>query len=173
MNNFIPDIYAKNIFTINYKKLKENGIKCLLFDLDNTMAPMSVKEPSKELKELFRYLDDLNFKLIIVSNSGQKRVAPFKEQLNVDSAFCSFKPFSHKYKKIISLYKFKECEVGAIGDQLLTDIYGANNMGFTSILVDRLGEDPFFGTKFNRFIEKFIFKNLNKRGIYEAGKYYD
>ena len=67
MNNFIPDIYQRNIFTINYQKLKERGIKCLLFDLDNTLAPMMAKEPSKELKELFMHLDELNFKVVIIS----------------------------------------------------------------------------------------------------------
>lgn len=173
MNNFIPDIYAKNIFTIDYKKIKDRGIKCILFDLDNTMAPMGSKEPSKELKELFRYLDDLNFKVIIVSNSGQKRVTPFKEKLNVDSACLSCKPFSHKYRKILKIYKFKESEVAAIGDQILTDICGANHMGLTSIFVEKLSDDTFLGTKFNRLIEKVILNNLSKRGIYERGKYYD
>ena len=173
MNNFIPDIYQKNIFTIDYQKLKDRGIKCLLFDLDNTLAPMISKEPSKELKELFSHLNDLDFKMIILSNSGQKRVTPFKEKLNVDSAYFSFKPFSFKYKKILKIYHFKESEIVAIGDQILTDIYGANKMGFTSIFVEQLTPDTFFGTKVNRFMERIILNNLKKRGIYEKGKYYE
>ena len=56
MNNFIPDIYAKDIFSVDYKKLKKDGIKCVLFDLDNTLAPLSQKEPSKDVKELFAYM---------------------------------------------------------------------------------------------------------------------
>ena len=39
LKRFIPDVYQENIFTINYKKLKKTGIKCLLFDLDNTISP--------------------------------------------------------------------------------------------------------------------------------------
>lgn len=173
MNNFIPDIYQRNIFTINYQKLKERGIKCLLFDLDNTLAPMMAKEPSKELKELFMHLDELNFKVVIISNSGQERVLPFKEGLNVDSACRSLKPFCYKYIKILKIYKYKECEVAAIGDQILTDILGANIMGITSIFVEQLSPDDFFGTKINRFFERLILKNLKSRGIYEKGKYYD
>ena len=38
-DKFVPDIYAKSIFLINYKKLRKSGIKCLLFDLNNTIAP--------------------------------------------------------------------------------------------------------------------------------------
>ena len=35
---YLPDIYKKNIFDINYNKLKKKDIKCLIFDLDNTLA---------------------------------------------------------------------------------------------------------------------------------------
>ena len=102
----IPDIYAQSIYTINYKKLKKNGIKCLLFDLDNTIAPYKVDVPDQKVKELFARLEE-DFKIIIVSNSGKNRLRPFKEKLNVDVAFSSRKPFKKKYKKILTLYKFK------------------------------------------------------------------
>ena len=68
MDIFIPDVYQKSIYTINYKKLKKNGIKCLLFDLDNTIAPYKVNEPDVKVKELFARLEE-DFKVIIVSNS--------------------------------------------------------------------------------------------------------
>ena len=96
----IPDIYDQSIYTINYKKLKKNGIKCLLFDLDNTIAPYKVNVPDQKVKELFARLEE-DFKVIIVSNSGKNRLRPFKEKLNVDVAFSSRKPFKKKYKKIL------------------------------------------------------------------------
>ena len=54
MSNFFPDIYQKNIYTINYQKLWDSGIRCLLFDLDNTCVPYKEKKSTKELKELFK-----------------------------------------------------------------------------------------------------------------------
>ena len=57
MDNFIPDIYQKNIYDINYTKLKKMGIKCLLFDLDNTLVPVKSDIPSKKVKDLFLYLE--------------------------------------------------------------------------------------------------------------------
>ena len=172
MNNFIPDIYAKNIFTIDYKKLKSNGIKCILFDLDNTIAPLSEKTPSKDVKELFSYIDDLNIKTIILSNASKKRVAPFKEVLNVDSSCKTRKPFKYKYKKILRMFGYEFSEVAAIGDQILTDVCGANRCGITSIFVDKLTDEETIWTKINRKIEKRILKNFKKKGIYEKGKYY-
>ena len=138
MDLFVPDLYQKSIYTINYKKLKKRGIKCLLFDLDNTLVPYSGDVPTAELKDLFARISD-EFKLIIMSNSGKTRLTPFKEQLNIDVAYSSMKPLKRKYKKIMNLYNFKDTEIAAVGDQLITDIFGANRNGITSILVNPVG----------------------------------
>lgn len=172
MDIFIPDVYQKSIYTINYKKLKKNGIKCLLFDLDNTIAPYKVTEPDVKVKELFARLEE-DFKVIIISNSPKNRIRPFKEKLNVDCAYSSRKPFKTKYKKILEIYNFEIDEVACIGDQILTDILGANRMGFTSILVNRVAKYETIFTKFNRFFEGFILKNLAKKNILVSGEYYD
>ncbi len=172
MDNFIPDIYQKNIYDINYTKLKKMGIKCLLFDLDNTLVPVKSDIPSKKVKDLFLYLEK-DFKIIILSNSKQKRLIPFKDILNVDVAFSACKPFKKKYLKIMRLYNFKEHEIAAIGDQLITDINGANKVGITSILVSPMGEYEKFVTKINRFFEKFIYRSLKKRNILIKGEYYE
>ena len=72
MNYFFPDIYQKSIYTINYDKLKENGIKCLLFDLDNTCVPYVEKTPTRKLVDLFDKLTNMGLKVIIFSNSPKK-----------------------------------------------------------------------------------------------------
>lgn len=172
MEKFIPDMYQKNIYDIDYQKLKKKGIRCILFDLDNTLCPVKEDVPSKRLKELIHYLER-DFKVIIISNSNQKRLIPFKEGLNIDVAASARKPLKKKYLKIMKMYHFEEHEMVAIGDQLLTDIYGANRMGITSILINPIGEYEKFGTKINRFMEKFIYRKLKRRGILVKGEYYD
>lgn len=173
MDIFVPDIYAKSIFTIDYDKLKERNIKCILFDLDNTLAPVSVKEPDKKTKDLMVRLEDKDFKVIILSNSRKPRVQPFKEQFNIDAAHTAMKPLKRKYKKIMKMYNLKDCEIAAVGDQLLTDVFGANRMGFTSILVNPISTSDFFFTKINRNIENYIMKKMGKRGVFTKGEYYD
>ena len=172
MQNFIPDMYQKSIYDIDYKKLKKKGIKCLLFDLDNTLVPVNVDSPTKKVKELFSVLEK-DFKIIIISNSGKKRLIPFKEGLNVDVAASSHKPFKKKYLKIMEIYKLKYHEIAAIGDQLLTDINGANRVGITSILINPIGDYEKFCTKINRFLEGFIYRKLRKKGILKKGEYYE
>ncbi len=173
MELFVPDIYAKSIFDINYNKLLERGIKCLIFDLDNTIAPKGVNVPDKKTIELFERIEEKGFKIIIVSNSFKKRVQPFKEHLNVDAAHTACKPLKNKYKKVMKIYHYKDNEIAAIGDQLLTDILGANRMGFTSILVNPISNNDFNLTKMNRFFEKQIYKYMIKHGLFQIGEYYD
>lgn len=173
MEKFIPDIYQKSIYAIDYEKLKNKGIKCILFDLDNTIAPVNVETPSKELKDLVADIELLGIKVIILSNSNKNRVRPFKEQLNVDSSFSSRKPFKGKYKKVMNIYNFKDNEIACVGDQLLTDILGANRMGFISILVNPISNIDLIGTKINRIFERRIFRVLEHQGLFTRGEYYE
>ena len=131
-----------------------------------------MSEPDAKIKELFARLGE-DFKVIIISNNSKNRLRPFKEKLNVDVAFNSRKPFKKKYKKILELYKFDINEVACIGDQILTDILGANHMGFTSILVNRIAKYETIFTKINRFFEGFILRRLAKKNILVTGEYYD
>ncbi len=172
-DKFVPDMYQKSIYTIDYKKLKKMGIKCILFSLNNTIIPTSVDKPDKRLKKLFYDLKKMGFKLIIISNSPKTRVEVFKDELQVDSAAFSFKPRKDKYMKIINTYGFKANEIAAIGDKLATDIYGANRMNITSILVNSMSEKDFFTSFFNKTIEKFIFKFLTRKELFVRGKYYE
>jgi len=173
MDIFLPDKYYKSIYEINYIQLKNNGIKCLLFDLDNTLVPPNVKKPSKKLRDLFDNLKELDFKVIIMSNSNKKRLTPFKDELIVDCSASSIKPSKTKFLKVLKEYKFDLAQTAIIGDQLMTDIFGGNRVGITTILVNPISKNDITVTKFNRKLEKMVEKKLRKRGLFERGKYYE
>lgn len=173
MEKYLPDVYQENIYKVNYDKLKELGIKCLLFDLDNTIVPFREKEPRIETKELFYKLKQKGFKIIIFSNSPKMRLKKFKEELNVDVFSGARKPKVKNFLKVLKMYKFDENEVAIIGDQILTDILGGNRAGITTILTTPLEPiDPFF-TKPNRFRERRIMQKLRDNNLFQKGKYYE
>ena len=172
-DKFVPDMYTKSIYTIDYKALKKKKIKCLIFDLNNTLAPLTSKVPNKKLIDLFEDLKDMKFKVYIVSNSTRKRVEPFKNNLCVDSAYLSMKPSLKKYKKIYSINKFKDNEIACIGDELITDIWTANRMNFVSILVNPIGTKEYVSTKIGRYFENFIIEKLTNKKLFRKGKYYE
>ena len=173
LDKFIPDMYQKSIYTINYDRLKEDGIKCVLFDLDNTCAAYSVKEPTNKLIELFEDLKDIGFKVIIYSNNTKKRLEPFKNKLLVDCSANSRKPGKDKFLKIMKMFNFDLSEGAIIGDQLLTDIYGGNRVGIKTILVNPLSKEEVITSKFSRLIERKLMKKMHKKGIFTKGKYYE
>lgn len=173
MEKYVPDIYQKSIYTINYDALYSRGIKCLLIDLDNTIVPITMKNSNKKIKELFDDLKTKGFKIIIFSNSPKSRVKVFKEELDVDCCALASKPFKRKYKKIMHVYDLKESEIACIGDQLLTDIKGGNRLGLTTILVNPVGTKERFLTKINRAFEKRILRKLRDNDLFAKGKYYE
>ena len=172
-SKFIPDIYSKSVYKINYEKLRNSGIRCLVFDLDNTITPVTLNKPTKRLKDLFTKLKSMGFKCIILSNSKKKRIEAFKNELAVDSGYSARKPSNKKYIKIMNNYNYVPDEIACVGDQLITDVYGANKMGFTSILVNPIGKKDLVVSTFNRFMEKIIFRSFRKRDLFIRGKYYD
>ena len=89
---FIPKRYVKNIFDIDYKKLKKYEYKIIIFDLDNTIG--SIKEKQIDSESL-KFLNKLNkdFKVIIASNSLKNRVKNFCKGLECDTMSFSLKPF--------------------------------------------------------------------------------
>lgn len=173
MEKYIPDMYQKSIYAIDYDKLIKRGIKCLLFDLDNTITPVKMKTTSKKTKKFFSDLKEKGFKVIIFSNSPKKRVKPFKDALDVDCAASAHKPHPKKFLQVLKEYDYSISEIAIIGDQILTDIVGGNNIGITTILVNPISPIDFIWTKFNRFREKKIIKKLEQKELFIRGRYYE
>ena len=173
LEKFIPDKYQKSVFTIDYKKLKLCGIKCIIFDVDNTLAPISAAKPSRKVKDLVERLKDMGFRVLIVSNASKKRLTPFKELLEVDCAASSKKPFSFKFRKVLNDYKYKVNEVAIIGDQLMTDVLGGNRVGITTILVNPISSKDQFFTYITRAFENVVIRKAMKKELFAKGQYYE
>jgi HAD superfamily phosphatase (TIGR01668 family) len=164
-----PDAYYKDIYSIDYNELKELGYKNLFFDVDNTIIPYThTKVTNKEI-ELFKKLKK-DFNLVIVSNSNSKRVNSIIEDLCITGYTSSMKPLNKTYNKIKKKYKKKESIF--IGDQFMTDVWGAHKNGFKVILVDRIESKEPFTTKFWRSIEVKVINKLRRNNDFQIGDYY-
>lgn len=172
MERFKPDIYQENVFNINYDRLKEEGIKYLLFDLDNTLLPYSEKELTKEVIDLINKLKE-DFEIVLFSNSSLYKLKKINESLNVKIIPRAFKPLKRNFKKIFKKGKCTCEEVAIIGDQLLTDIRGGNKVNITTILVKPMSPEDMAFTKINRMREERIFKKLGASGLLLKGRYYE
>jgi len=171
MEKYVPDVYQESIFKVNYDLLQSKGIKCLLFDLDNTIAPYNKKECTKEVKELFENIKN-KFNIFIFSNSPKKRVSMFAKELGINYVSNAMKPSNTKFLELLKNQKLTENEVAIIGDQMVTDIKGGNNVGIITVLVKPISSyDPIW-TKIGRFREKRIIKKLRKKNLFK-GRFYN
>lgn len=174
MEEFVPDMYQKSVYHIDYDKLQEDGIKCILFDLDNTCVPYRDKEPNKKLVELFETLKDMGFKLIIFSNASKKRIKPFKKALNIDCLAKAGKPNKRNFLKVLKLFDYELSDVVIVGDQLYKDILGGNRVGIKTILVNPMSNDDMIFTRLIfRTLERRMFKKLARKELFVRGKYYE
>ena len=163
MKNYKPTKYYKNILSIDYIKLKNNNIKTILCDLDNTILNNYENNIKEEIIELFKILNK-EFKIYIISNALPSRVNKIKKELNVEGISLTLKPLTFKIKKLLKNNNININETIIIGDQLFTDIKCANKLNIKSILVDPLDKKKSIITKISRKFEK---KYLKRGEYYE------
>lgn len=172
MEIYVPDIYQENIYKINYELLLSRGIKCLIFDLDNTLVTILETLPREEVKTLFRSLKEKGFKIIIASNSIKARVKPFGEELKVEYLPSAKKPHIDKINELIKSMQFGLDEIAMIGDSMMDDVVCGNTIGVTTILLDQLGTKEFPIARLKRIREKRIQKKLRDKELFTKGRYY-
>lgn len=172
MEIYVPDMYQENIYKIDYDALISRGIKCLIFDLDNTLVTILEKVPREENKELFKKLKDMGFKIYIASNSIKARVKPFHEELKVDFIYSVKKPNPTKISELINSTKYGLSEIAMIGDSMMDDVVCGNTIGVTTILLDQISKREYPFARIRRIKEKKIQKKLRDKDLFTKGRYY-
>jgi len=169
INKFIPYDAYKDIYVIDYNKLYSQGIKIILFDLDNTISRYKDIEPTDEAINLIKKLKNIGFGVYILSNNNAQRIEKTIKKLDILGFSKAKKPLKSGYKKIINFLCEKEIiksidEIVTIGDQILTDVLGSNRMKIKSILVTPIHrETEKWYTKVNRRTESFIINRMKKK----------
>ncbi len=167
-----PDVYKKSIHDIDYERLRQEGIKCLVFDLDNTLGLIDEVNCPELSKKLLQQLKK-KFIVYISSNNTGRRLQPYLEALDVRGIAWSFKPLPRGLRKIERETGVKNVEMAMIGDQVITDVISGNLNGSKTILVDPLGDKDLKITGINRKIERVLVKKMEKKGVFQKGQYYE
>ena len=160
-----PHLFHQHIKDIDYAKLLKQGKTTLFFDLDNTVMSYDQKEIDEDIVVFLRTLEK-NFKIVIVSNSGFKRVSFACEKHLIPFIHSARKPFKKGFNRALKIASSTVSESVFIGDQLMTDVLGSNKMGMTSILVFPLKKrsDHMF-TRINRRLEKYMIKKIKTHDL--------
>ncbi len=155
LKRLYPRMFAPSAYDLDYETLYEQGYRGIIFDIDNTLVGHDAPANDRA-KELMTKLKSIGFKLSIVSNNREPRVKSFADALGVPYVFKAAKPRTGGYIKAIEIMGTSLKTTLAIGDQLLTDIYGANRAGIFNIKVEQLYREEPGNIVFKRYIERLI-----------------
>ncbi len=160
--NLYPKIYLNNVKEITYELLQENNIKGLILDVDNTLIDYYKNMP-EGVEQWCKDLQKRNIKFCIASNSNKReKVKGVSEKLGIPYVFFAKKPLKMGLNKAKNIMGLKSEEVAVVGDQIFTDVLGANRCKMFSILVEPIKEKDILITIIKRPIENFIKSKYKK-----------
>lgn len=152
---FFPYEYIDSVFSIDYSKLYAIGYRGIIFDVDNTLVPHGA-DSTEAVDAFFCEIQYMGFRTLLLSNNGEDRIHQFLR--NIDSMYIpnASKPNPQNYHKAVKMLGLKKEEVVFVGDQLFTDILGANLSGIDNILVQyiRRKDETKIGKR--RMLEKML-----------------
>ena len=145
------------IYEISHLKLKNEGIKSLLIDVDGTLLsrqsniiPKNVKNWINESKKLFSLY-------LISNNPSNERIKNIAKELDLKYKSNALKPRKKITLDVISEINEESKNIAIIGDRIFTDIIVGNRCNIQTILVRRLSRNG-LPTKLNLtlILEKLI-----------------
>ena len=161
--SLIPDRVTASIYDLSPSALREAGIRLVLADLDNTLAPYEESLPSPRLRAWKEELDGAGVTLFVVSNSRKSRRCPdFCEALGIPYVRHAGKPGTKGFREALAQAGFTPAQTVMVGDQIFTDILGGNRAGISTVLVHPMawGRNP---GRLLRYAAETPFRLLGKR----------
>ena len=161
--SFLPVIRADSLTQLTAAALQQRGIQLLMMDFDNTIVPYTTSVPTEEMLAWIDQMNQSDLKLCVVSNSRNSRVPEFCKAYGLDCITHAKKPFSKGIKACLARYGMEACHSALVGDQIYTDVLGANCAGVTSILIPAIHNHNIW-LKLRHVAElPFVFATRNRR----------
>ena len=165
--SFLPSLRADSITNLTPEFLQKRGVQLLMLDFDNTIVPYTTNTPTDEVSAWLKRMGESPVKLCVVSNSKRDRVKVFCKAYGIDCITHAKKPFSKGIKACLACYQLPASDCALVGDQIYTDVLGANCAGVQSILVKAIDNHNFW-LKARHVLElPWIFIARRRRMTYE------
>lgn len=153
-----PRAYFEKITEIDYDFFNKHSIKGIILDIDNTILDLD-KNPIEGIEEWVNIIKDNGIKLCIASNSiNKEKLENISKKLDIPYVSYSLKPLKFGLKKATTILNIPPENIAEIGDQVFTDVWGANRMKMLSILVKPLSPEKHFISEIKRKVERKVLK---------------
>jgi hypothetical protein len=161
---FAPVQAVDSLTQVDLTSLWDGGKRLLLVDVDNTLVQWHGEDLSEAVTEWLERAKSLGFELCLISNTKRfARLQRLSQKLGVAAVRGRFKPSRAMFRMALAKFRRAPEEAVMIGDQIFTDVLGANRSGIDAIWVRRMDGKEFQGTHLSRMAE-----NMLKGPLYRA-----
>lgn len=150
---FYPQRYELSTYVIPFEHYHAKGIRGVVFDIDNTLVPHDAPADA-QARALFRRLHDMGMETCLLSNNKEPRVKAFAAQVESPYIYKAGKPGVRGYQAAMERMGTDRDTTLFVGDQLFTDVYGANRAGIYTILVKPINPKEEIQIVMKRYLEK-------------------
>ncbi|MBQ2897088.1 MAG: YqeG family HAD IIIA-type phosphatase [Clostridia bacterium] len=165
MKFLLPRFMFDKIEDIPLCTMKKLGVKAAILDIDNTLVEPHTPVADKRAEGFVKKLENSGILVCIVSNNIYERAKKFADSLSVPFVCDKNKPNKKPFLMALDILKVEAKDVMVIGDQLLTDVWGANRMGMIPVLVKPVCDKEGRFVKFKRIIERRVLKGFEGEKI--------
>ncbi len=155
IRRFYPTGEYASAYAIPYEALYEQGYRGIVFDVDNTLVPHGAPA-TPEAVALFERLHGMGYETCLISNNQESRVRPFAKAVNSQCVWNAHKPSRKKYREAMAQMGTDVKTTFFVGDQLFTDVYGANRTGMPSYLVKPIHPKEEIQIVLKRYLERLV-----------------
>ncbi|MBQ1896833.1 MAG: YqeG family HAD IIIA-type phosphatase [Lachnospiraceae bacterium] len=157
-----PTKEESSAYLIPYESYYALGKRGIIYDIDNTLV-MHGAPADKRSIELFEKLRFIGFKTILLSNNRDERVKPFADAVGSPYIFKAGKPAKRGYLEAMRMMGTVPETTLFVGDQIFTDVWGANRCGIETILTSPIDPREEIQIVLKRRLEWFVLKSYRKK----------
>lgn len=157
MSKLYPKEYVASTYDVDFKAFYDAGYRGIIYDIDNTMVPHGAPADERAVA-LFEKLRAIGFDTCALSNNKEPRVKMFCDAVSSKYLFKGGKPGVAGYEKAMDMMHTTKENTLFIGDQIFTDVWGANRAGLYSILVKPIHPKEEIQIVLKRRLEWFVLK---------------
>ncbi len=150
-----PSDYVDSTYSIDFEDYYMKGYRGVIFDIDNTLVPHGAPASERAIA-FFERLKGLGYSVIMISNNKEPRVKMFCDAVDAPYIYRAGKPGIKNYLKGMEIMGTTRENTLFVGDQLFTDVWGANKSGIYSILVKPIHPKEEIQIVLKRYLEKVV-----------------
>ena len=158
---FYPKEYLDSTYEIDFEKMYKQGFRGIIFDIDNTLVPHGLPADERAIA-LFQRLKAIGYKVTMLSNNKEPRVKMFCDAIDAPYIYKAGKPNPNQYKAAMNKMGTDAQNTLFVGDQVFTDVWGANRAGIYSILVKPIHPKEEIQIVLKRHLEKIVLHSYRR-----------